>query len=183
MIPFPVQEYLGQYLAFVLNQKMISENGVQSIVVDRHTELGRIILQSLEVSYKKPVPLKGVLHIQVSPFAGNNYNDTPNGRRCFYTIGPKAYRSLSDWLKLDFEEAVFNYSQGAEFAHKVNGWTPDQKRKGIRKRAILEFCKLHGVSPDKRSFDSLFKMVQRRLYRRKNNRTAGLSLFAQGLSY
>lgn len=183
-IPFPVPEYLAQFLAFKLHTKIRKQHGLTCINVTRHAELGKMILGHLSKDPRRvSKKTEGVFFLKISNYAGNNMPEVPRGDRHLLRLEPASQDKLIDHLKNDFEENLLHYVQGAEFAHKMNGWTPAQKRKGIRKHAINEFCKKNRVSPDKRSFDSLFKMIQRRMNAPKSPKIKGLQNVVLALSF
>ena len=160
LIPFPIPDYLAQFLAHKLNTKIRNHDGLPCIKVERYTLLGKI-----------------------SNHSGDHDSSIPNGKRYFLKLNPTASNDLAIALKSEFEEALLMFVKGAEYAHKKNGWNPMQKRKGIRKHAILEFCKTNEVNLEKRTLDSLFKMVQRHIKLPKPQQTQGLQRFAELLSY
>jgi len=183
-IPFPVPEYLAQFLAFKLNTKIRRQDGLVCVSVTRHAELGKMILQHLSKDSRRVTKkTEGVFFLKVSNFAGANSADILRGDRHLLRLDKKSQVKIIETLKADFEESLLNYVAGAEFAHKKNGWSPVQKRKGIRKHAINEFCKKNKVNPDKRSFDSLFKMIQRRMTTPRTAKTKALHNIVLAMSF
>ena len=184
LIPFPIPDYLAQFLAHKLNTKIRNHDGLPCIKVERYTLLGKTILRSLEkdLRFSSRKTTKGIF-LKISNHSGDHDSSIPNGKRYFLKLNPTASNDLAIALKSEFEEALLMFVKGAEYAHKKNGWNPMQKRKGIRKHAILEFCKTNEVNLEKRTFDSLFKMVQRHIKLPKPQQTQGLQRFAELLSY
>lgn len=121
-------------------------------------------------------------YLQVSNFSGDHYPDTPRGTNKFLGIRPEVIRNIIEVVKMDFDDALVAFVDGAEFAHIVNGWEPNQKRKGIRKKAILEFCNKYQVSPDDRNLQALFKMYQRRKRQSNVPPTRDIRKFSEILS-
>lgn len=178
-------DYLAQYFAAKINTKILQENGLITIPVDRSTYLGKTILRSIEIDSSQATQKKeGNCSLRVSNYAGNNfYSQTPMGTRHFLTINPDTMNKIVDLIKMDFDDALISFVRGAEYAHTQNGWLPSQKRRGIRKAAILEFCARYEISPDQRNLESLVKMYQRRKRRARTSSEDGIKKYAQVLSF
>ena len=184
LIPFSIPAYLAQFLAHKLNTHIRHASGLPCIKVDRSSIFGKSILRSLEIDHRYATRnTKAKFFLKISNNAGDHYPETPNGKRHFLKLKPSASDDFAQALKSEFEEALLMFVKGAEFAHAKNGWTPSQKRKGIRKSAILSFCEENEVNLEERTFDSLFKMVQRHINLPKHRQTRGLQRFVETLSY
>ena len=183
-VPFPIPEYLFQYFAHQTNSEIQLENGITFVAIDRRSTMGATILRNLSPDSRRVSRTNASgFYIKVSNFAGNNYDDTPIGKRQFLKLEQKVFTKLSQGIKSDFEEAIIAFIEGAEFAHRLNGWSPSQKRKGIRKHAILEFCEKHGVNTQKRTLEALFKLYQRHIKRSQGPSIKGFEKYVQVLSF
>ena len=170
-IAFTVPDYLATFFASKLNTQIKSvittashlpgSTKVKYLEIDRHTHFGTKILKSVDKSNQPTQQIApNQLYLRISNYAGNNY-DTPRGDRNFLTLQPNVANALQHQIKNDFNEALINFVQGAEFAHMQNGWDKSQKRKGIRKAAILKFCNDFNVSFNQKNLESFVKMIQR----------------------
>ena len=182
-IPFNIPQYLYCYLAFQLNGKIESHvSGGFYIEVDRYSLFGKHIHASIEACEHKPSYSPTILYLKISNWAGNNYK-TAQGRRHFLALSENAINKLQENVKNDFNESMIQFVNGAEFAHASNGWSKEQKRKGIRTAAITEFCDMHNVTFDQKNFESFIKMIQRASVPKKKEAVRIEKKFVQSLSY
>lgn len=158
-IPFDIPEYLAEYLASRVRKPLIESKGNRRLLIDRRSHLGRLILESLEVA-DAPTKSKNQLELLISHHSGDHYK-IPRGKRNFLRINPEKASRLFQYFEDDFSKKLISFVEGAEYAHRVNGWTPDQKRKGIRKKAIFEFCIRYNVIPSRKNMSALVKKYQR----------------------
>lgn len=183
-IPFPIQDYLIQYFAYKLNSKVVQENGLTFVSLDRRSDLGKAVVSGLSVSNRYFKRNKnGGFFLRISNWIGQSYRNCPDATRNFLQLDPLVFKNLHALIRADFEDNLIHYVEGAEYAHLRNGWRPDQKKKGIRKHAILNFCEKYGVDGQKRTLETLFKLVQRHKNSRNKNNFRAYGEFAQTLSY
>lgn len=162
LISFPIPTYLETYFASKLNSTIEHlKNGIRYIEVSRHTLYGKDLhLLLTKRDQTKELETKANLYIKFSDWSGN-YNSAPRGDLYFYDIPEHLKKRLVEIVKDDFDDALLAFVKGAEFAHAHNGWMPDQKRKGIRKKAISEFCLSYNANFTKKDISKFIKMVQR----------------------
>lgn len=184
-LPIQITDYLIPYFAVKLKSEFYEKDGKIIISLNRNTSIGASLLKNIETSRRTTLLKRNdVCYLKVSNFAGNNYSKTmPQGKRFFLTLKASVANDLNDLLKLDFEEALFSFVQGAEFSHRYNGWHPDQKKKGITKAAVVQFCSKYNMSPDQRRIDSLLKQIFRLKKAGKPSFNRGFEKFAQSLSF
>lgn len=160
LVAFNIPKYLAQYFSYQVKRPIETDANIQYIDIDRHSTLGKDIHSALEPS-DFPLDISDYhFFLKISNYSGNNY-DAPRGDRNFLCLPKERQQLIVEQLQNDFNWSLLYFVQGAEFAHKVNGWMPDQKRKGIRSRAIIDFCNNHNVSFDQKNLDSFIKMIQR----------------------
>lgn len=160
-IPFDLPEYLAQYLASRIRRPLIESKGNKRLLVDRRSFFGSLIMDSLEVSENPVASDDSALHVLISPHSGDHFKGAPRGKRNFLKINPEKANRIFQYLEDDFNKKLISFVQGAEFAHRENGWTPEQKRKGIRKKAIFEFCIRYEIFPNKKNIAAMVKKCQR----------------------
>lgn len=117
-------------------------------------------MELLEIS-DTPPDHNSQLELLISHHSGDHFKGVPRGKRNFLKINEEKAQKLFQYLEDDFNKKLISFVEGAEFAHRENGWTPDQKRKGIRKKAIFEFCIRFEIFPSKKNMASLVKKCQR----------------------
>lgn len=183
LIPFPVNAYLATYLANKLKQSITNIDGLDTIEVDRFSGFGKLIMRSIEES---PIPVNNrndsIIYLKISCHSGDHY-DIPRGKLHFLKINKKALKNLTTIIKDDFDASLTSFVDGAEFAHKLNGWTPDKKRKGIRKKAIVQFCQKHQVTFSELNLESFVKLVQRALKSPEQTANKAIKKYCESLSY
>jgi hypothetical protein len=160
-IHFPIPGYLAYFLSHKLRNPITVDGDCSVLKLDRYSFFGNVILSSLEPTELLPQKQLSGIYLQVSNFNADHSPGNPRGHRKFLTISPVRVAKISEMLKDDFDEALIEFVEGAEFAHIYNGWNPTAKRNGIRKLAILKFCEDRGLDTEKRSVEALFKMYQR----------------------
>lgn len=154
------------------------------IPINRRSYLGSMLLKCLcEDQRRVSITNDSGIYLAVSNFAGNNDREILRGDRNFLKLESEASKKIISKIEADFDTAFYNFIKGAEFAHKKNGWKPSQKRKGIRKHAIIDFCKKYRVNTRKKTIETLFKKYQRHIARPKPVQTKGLEKFGQELSF
>jgi hypothetical protein len=160
LVAFPIPDYLAQYFSYQLKRPIETDANIKYINIDRHSTLGKDIHSAL-VPSDLPLDIsENNFFLKISNYCGNNYQ-TPRGDRSFLCLPQKKQKTILEHIQNDFNWSLIHFVKGAEFAHKANGWTPEQKRKGIKSRAIIDFCNNHNVSFDQKNLDSFIKMIQR----------------------
>lgn len=180
-IPFSLPRYLAQYQANQTNQPLLESKGNLRLMVNRDSLFGRAVINSVEIS-QFPDTSEENLFLLVSNYTGDHYN-IPRGHRYFLTINNTRKKSIARALQEDFNQNLIAFVSGAEFAHKVNGWDPSQKRKGIRKKAILQFLEFHNVDPDSKTLSSIVKMCQRHFATRVKTKQISLKNIGELVSF
>ena len=185
LVPLPIPAYLAQFLAFKLKTTYHKVADHLEIDVQRYSYFGRLILSELEaVPYAKPAAIKeGEIFLRISNHSGNEFRGTPRGATNLLALPELSVKKLQLLLKTDFEDACIIFVNGATFAHTVNGWYPSQKRKGVQKAAIMEFCKVHQVDLEEKSFTALMKMCQRHKNNVLKDQKKTFEKFSQAMSF
>lgn len=165
-ISIDIPEYLATFLSYNLNTTIEPYSVYKAISINRHSHYGIKLLSLIESADKPSFMLDTKYCLKISNFSGDHYSK-PRGHRFFLDLSEANKSKFIDQLKKDFNQCMINYVLGAEFAHKFNGWKPEQKRKGIRVHAITDFCQIHGVSFDDKNLESFVKMIQRAKKSRK----------------
>ena len=182
-IPFDLPDYLAHYLATKLKKEIIDSRGNKRLVVDRKTFFGKLVLESLEAS-AVPVPVIDCgLYILVSNHSGDHASKVHRGKRHFLLMNEEKRLKIIDFLKSEFEDDLLTFVEGAEYAHRENGWDPSIKKKGIRKKAIFEFCMKFQIYPSKKNISTLIKKCQRHLPKSEEFQEKTLKYLGEALSF
>ena len=170
LIPFPVPEYLACYFAGKLNTQIKAIDHCKVIEVSRTSKMGTIIINSIEKDTRKVRHKTSAdYYLKISNYISDHHYNVPDGEKCFLGIKSEMANSIIELIKIDFDNSLISFVEGAEFAHKKNGWEDSQKRKGIRKHAIEKFLLKNQVSFDKKKLETFFKMFQRYKKNSDNN--------------
>ncbi|UOY07725.1 hypothetical protein L0P88_04040 [Muricauda sp. SCSIO 64092] len=182
-IPFDLPDYLAHYLATKLNKQIIDSRGNKRLVVDRKTFFGKLVLESLEVSQVPTPVVDSSLYILVSNHSGDHDSKILRGKRHFLKVNQEKKQKIMDFLKSEFDDDLLTFVEGAEYAHKENGWQPAIKKKGIRKKAIFEFCMKFQIYPNKKNVSTLIKKCQRGLPKNPDFNEKALQNLGEVLSF
>ena len=183
IIHLDLPNYLLSYFACKIKQTLIHTDNYSLLEIDRFSALGKDIHKALVPALKpETLDCKEGLYLKISNYSGNNYK-SPRGDTNFLTLEETTKHSLIEQIKSDFNSNLINYVEGAEFAHMHNGWTRDQKRRGIRKTAIIQFCEKYKVSFTETNLESFVKMIQRAQKNAETLINSKLKKYNQSLSY
>ncbi|UOB16591.1 hypothetical protein [Abyssalbus ytuae] len=184
LIHFPAPEYLVSYFSSLVKSEIQIINGIKTIEINRSSDIGKIIITSIDKQSKK---IKHTnlddYYLKISNFIGNNYSGSVRGDRHFLFIEESKMNNIMEMIKHHFDYSLINFVDGAEYAHRKNGWEENQKRKGIRKAAIQTFLQKNNVNLGNKSLENFFKMFQRHKNNANNKNSMLLEKYVQTLSF
>lgn len=157
IIPFPLPEYLADFLANQLNtplQIINDQTIVKAMHIKRRTSFGKMILRSLEQSEKPVFIKKGLtIYITVSKYNRTHSKKLVEARGTFLQLSNESIEDIKEVLDDYFRAIMVAYVDGAYFGHDF--------KKGKRDSAIRNFLQIHNISHDKNKFENLKRMYYR----------------------
>lgn len=161
LIPFPLPEYLNEFVISQLNTPVQELEGgqaeVKALHIRRNSEFGKLIHRCLKKSNKPAFAREGfTMFLAVSNYAGNNDKNIVPGKYSFLSLQEEEIKEIVSVFDSWFKTCLVHFIDGAVFAHTFNG-----KTKGIVHASITEFMEYYKISNSKTKFDTFVKHYQR----------------------
>ena len=163
IIPFPLPDYLADFLSSQLNTPLQIINDhtiVKAMHIKRQSSFGKMILRCLEKSDRPVFVKKGLtIYITVSKYNRTNSKKLVEARGVFLELSHESIIEIQEVLEDYFKSVLVSYVDGAHFGADF--------KKGKRDKAIRNFLDQYQMDSDK----SAFARFKRMYYREKDKET------------
>lgn len=157
IIPFPLPEYLADFLSSQLNTQLQIINDsiiVKAMHIKRRSSFGKMILRCLEKSDRPVFVKKGLtIYITVSKNMRIHSKKLVEARGTFLKLPDESIIEIQEVLEDYFKAVLVSYVDGAHFGHDY--------KKGKRDQAIHNFLSLYNMNSKKSSFERFKRMYYR----------------------
>ncbi|NQY29960.1 MAG: hypothetical protein HRT69_10875 [Flavobacteriaceae bacterium] len=160
IVPFPLPIYLSTFFANQLTtevETLIDGSDVKAFHIRKKSELGKFILRRLKPTYKKPKIQEGItLYLSVENRKGERDKKQVDKRYSFVEFDEQGIKEITNFLKPIFEMTLISWCNGAQYINELK-----ENVKGVRNKAIVEFCKKNGVTYTNQNIDAWQKLIYR----------------------
>ena len=174
IIPFPLPPYLATFFANkITTDQVICNDGsiAKPFNIKRNSAFGSFILNCLSSREKKNIISDEMtFFIRVNDCQTTQNKRTVNSKFCFVGLSDDSIQEIRKVFKSVFDESLMNYVAGAEDVANLYV----NRERGIRKRAILHFCKKNKVIYTNQNLDAWNKMIYRANKKVNTNKTSVL---------
>ena len=162
MIPFPLPEYLSEFVVSQMDTpavEMKDGSKAKALHIKRQSEFGKFIYRCLKKRNRPAFAEKGfTMYIAASNYAGDHDPDIACGKYSFLDLEESEIQEIISVFDAWLKTCLVHFVEGAVFAHKYNG-----KTKGIVHASITEFMNFYKISNSKTKFDTFVKYHQREM--------------------
>ena len=163
IIPFPLPEYLAQFISAQLDTPIEIINDTiraKAMHIRANTPLGKFILRCTEKTDKPTLVKKGLtMYITVSTHAGKHDGKMVEARGTFLTLTEEAIKDITDLFEATFKTQLVEFVDGVMYGNNF--------KKGKRNKAIATFLEKYNINPSKSDFERFKKMYYRE--KKQNN--------------